>query len=78
MSLYTDLIEAGVQVDNHESDLHFQDTETSRAVLSNHPDKWLSARQFINQAPPHVGERWLDVPSAYEPWYEREPNHATT
>ena len=71
MSLYSDLIAAGVQVDNHESDLYFPATEKTRAILERYPLAFSIHETFINQRPPNVGERWIDVPFAFEPWWTK-------
>ena len=70
MTLYEELVSAGVPVANHESDLYVPDTPEVRVILERHPQENGNAKGFINQAPPHVGERWLDVPFAYRPWWE--------
>lgn len=72
MSLYTDLIAAGIQVDNHESDLYFPVTEQTTAILANHPLEKNNASTFANQRPPNVGQRWFDVPFAFEPFWQRK------
>lgn len=69
-SLYQALQSAGIPTDSHESDLYFQDTAESRAILSQYPDKAASATRFTNQAPPHVGEQWVEVPFAFDPFWE--------
>ncbi len=68
--LYTDLVAAGIQTANHESDLYFPVTVESTAILARHPLQKGNATRFINQAPPNVGQRWYDVPFAYTPWWE--------
>jgi hypothetical protein len=47
MSLYTDLINAGVPVSNWQSDLYFEDNEISRAIVKKHPG--IKCRAFKNQ-----------------------------
>lgn len=71
MSLYEEIKAAGIPVDNHESDLYFQDTEESRAILAKHRPEDKNATTFINQAEPHKGERWIDVPFAFTPFWEK-------
>jgi len=55
----------------HESDLYFPATEQARAILEKHPAQFAIHETFINQRPPNVGERWIDVPFAFEPWWTR-------
>lgn len=71
MSLYSELVQAKIETDSHESDLYFPYTPESRAILARHPVARGVARHFINQAEPHKGELWVDVPFAYEPWWEK-------
>lgn len=68
--LYADLTAAGIPTASHESDLYFPDTEQACAILARYPTEQSNARRFTNQAPPHKGERWLDVPFAYLPWWK--------
>ena len=63
-SLYAALKAAGVELDNHESDLHVKDCEAARAI-------------FAQQTPPvfrttftsQDGALWWDVPFMYLPWW---------
>ena len=68
-TLYSDLLAAGVPMDNHESDLYFQDTADSRAILARFPDKAKLARPFWNAL--DSKETWWGVPFAFLPWWER-------
>jgi hypothetical protein len=68
MSLYQELIAAGVEVSNHFSDLYCPVNETTKPILAR---STLTRSTFVNQAPPHVGELWYDVPFAYEPFWEK-------
>jgi hypothetical protein len=67
-TLYGDLLAAGVPMDSHESDLYFQDTADSRAILARFPESASIARIFPNQ---RKGGMWWDVPFAFLPWWER-------
>jgi hypothetical protein len=64
MSLYTDLIEAGVPVSNHYSDLYCPVNETTRTLLKKHA---VTATTFTNQV---EGGLWYDVPCMYDPFWE--------
>ena len=65
----------GLPMANHESDLLVLDTPTAREILVRHGYAFTT---FINRRPPHVGERWLDVPFAFLPWWEaRARRHPT-
>ena len=47
------------------------DTAQVREILARYPLQRGNATCFTNQAPPHAGERWIDVPFAYDPFWER-------
>lgn len=70
MSLYTELIEAGIDTSNHESDLYFPASPEALSILDRHPTQKANATRFHNQAPPNVGQLWVDVPFAFDPWWE--------
>ena len=69
-SLYAEITAAGIPTGSHASDLYFPDTPESRAILNRHPTQRKNAKTFANQAPPNVGERWIDVPFAFEPFWD--------
>ena len=69
-TLYQDLMDAGIEVANHESDLYFPDTEPARTILAKYPREADIATRFTNSRPPNVGERWVDVPFAFLPWWK--------
>lgn len=62
-----ELAAAGIATANHESDLYVPDTPEAREILRRHG---YGFTPFTNQAPPHVGEVWLDVPFAFLPWWQ--------
>lgn len=71
-SLFQTIKEAGIPFDNHESDLYVPDTPQVREILEQSCFSTLKPEWFINQAPPHKGETWVDIPFAYEPFWERK------
>jgi hypothetical protein len=75
-SLFEEIQAAGIPFANHESDLYVPDTEQVRAILARHPVSKSNATTFVNQAPPHKGERWLDIPFAYAPWWGARQTNA--
>jgi hypothetical protein len=75
-TLYQTLKEAGIETDSHESDLYFPVTDASREILSRFPLQKSNATTFSNEAPPHVGERWYDVPFAYDPFWTHKQSLA--
>jgi hypothetical protein len=64
-SLYKELVAAGVPIDHHESDLYVLDTRVARGILAAHGKKGTA---FTSQVD---GRRWIDVPFAYEPFWEK-------
>lgn len=73
MSLYTDLVAAGIKVSSHSSDLYFPVSDDSRKILSAYPIQKGNATVFTNQV---EGGLWFDVPFAYEPWWEARTESA--
>ena len=71
-SLYKELIAAGIQTDHHESDLYVLDTLTARDIMKRYGKKGSS---FTSQVD---GKRWIDVPFAYEPFWEKASRAATS
>jgi len=71
MSLYTDLVDAGIEVSNHETDLYFPVTPESTEILERHPLQYSIRETFVNRV---VGGRWYDIPFAYEPAWDRKLN----
>lgn len=69
-SLHHDLVTAGLQLDNHESDLYVEDTPEARAILARHPTHRTNARPFQHAV---TGKLWLDVPFAFEPFWQKKP-----
>ncbi len=69
-TLYSAIVAAGIPHDSHASDLYIPATPAAREILARFPINAKTATSFINQAPPHVGETWLDVPFAYLPFWQ--------
>lgn len=67
ISLYAELIAAGVEIANHESDLYYPVTPETTAILQRHPLERQCTTTFIHQL---HGQRWYDTAFAYVPWWE--------
>lgn len=67
MSLYSELVAAGVQIDSYRSDLQFPNTKQAQAILQNFPIEQKNAQCFISNLD---GKPWIEVPFAYVPWWE--------
>jgi hypothetical protein len=66
VTLFAELLAAGVPTASHESDLYFPATPATRAILARHPVAKSVASGFVNQV---EGGVWIDVPFAYDPWW---------
>lgn len=74
-TLFDDIKAAGIPFASHESDLYIPATPAACEILRRYPLNAKTAQPFTNQAPPHKGERWLDIPFAYLPFWEARLNH---
>jgi hypothetical protein len=68
MSLYTDLLAAGVPLDNHRSDLYAKVTPESRVLVDAYEHR-KNVTVFVSQVD---GEPWYDIPFAFDPFWERK------
>jgi hypothetical protein len=66
MSLYTELLNANIEISNHESDLYFEKNDISDSILKNHPDA--RPKTFLNQITHTI---WYEVYFAYDPWWNK-------
>jgi len=62
---YTALVNAGIPLDNHESDLYAKVTPEAGRIIR--ASGWGGVTVFINQLD---GSPWFDLPFAYLPWWE--------
>ena len=67
MTLYQTLVQRGVKIDNHESDLYCEDTPETRKLVK-------SFGKVIEpfQRQPD-GTMWLDVAFSYDPFWINKP-----
>lgn len=65
MSLYTDLIDAGIPVANWQSDLYVERTETALTIIKEHGLKYST---FTNK---NEGGIWLSIPFQYDPFWSK-------
>lgn len=71
MTLYEELVAAGCEVGNHESDLHVKCSEKSEAIILYHcllPGSYLTYSQFRSNID---NSRWYEVPFAYDPFWNK-------
>ena len=76
-SLYQRLVDAGVQIESHYSDLHFPVTEASNIILAEYAADWTEefgmtynipwmCPTFLNKV---EGGLWRSAAGAYEPFW---------
>ena len=63
-NLYAEIVAAGLEVSNHESDLYIVDTEKAREICRNLDWKF---SVFTGSD----SRKWLDIPFAYTPFWEK-------
>ena len=66
MSIYSEMIAAGVQCESHESDLYVPVNDTTRAIVERFEFE-NKVRTFANQV---EGCLWHDIPFAFDPYWE--------
>jgi hypothetical protein len=67
MSLYSELLAAGLKLDSYRSDLYVRDCFDARQILERFPIEKSNARRFVSNLD---GLLWIEVPFAYVPWWE--------
>lgn len=70
MSLYTELVEAGLDISHWQSDLYVEVNVTSREILARHDLERSNATTFKSAVD---GKLMYDVPFAYEPYWDKLP-----
>jgi hypothetical protein len=65
LSLYEELVAAGIETDNHESDLYFPMNEQSTAILK---ARGMKCKTFVSQID---NKRWYEEPFGYKPFWDR-------
>jgi hypothetical protein len=70
MTLYEELVAAGCEIDNHESDLYVAVGKASRPIIERYcwVDKTHSCTLFTG----NDGRQWWDVPFAFDPFWRRD------
>jgi len=70
-SLYHRLVDAGFEIDHHESDLYVRVTDESRAII----EGWMAesglGRDFLSTFVSDIDKkRYFDVPFAFQPYWD--------
>jgi hypothetical protein len=63
--LYDELSEAGIPLDNHESDLYVLLTPESREILKRHRAHFTTFRSNVDR------KLWADVPFSFSPYWRK-------
>ncbi len=64
MSIYTEMKDARLKMDNHYSDLYVEDSLKAREILAEH--KSVCWSRFFNCD----GKLWIDVPFMHDPFWD--------
>lgn len=67
MTLYEKLQADGIPTDNHESDLYFQWSGKAMRIAAEFPVQMRIATTFMSG---RDGRLWVDVPFAFDPWWD--------
>lgn len=67
MSIYKQMVDAGVQCQNHYSDLYVPINDVTRPIVAEWPYRSL-VKAFVNQV---EGGVWYDIPFAFDPYWEK-------
>lgn len=66
-SLFDEIVDVGIEYDNHESDLYVKDTPATREILKKYKYE-NNVESFVSQID---GSRWFDIPFAYQPFWDK-------
>ena len=69
MSIYTEMVQAGIETDSHASDLYVEDCPESRVILANH-GKSIDGHN-VNRFKHADGKYWFLLPFKFTPFWER-------
>ena len=67
-SLYKRLVNAGCEIDHHESDLYVKKTPISEILVERYATVPANVTEFRGVVD---GEQWFDVPFSYEPFWSK-------
>lgn len=70
MTLYQTLDQAGLRIESHESDLHVERTTEAFKIIKSFPLHYKNCSTFIEILPNKMRKFWLDVPFAFDPFWE--------
>lgn len=68
MSIYREMLQYGVETDNHESDLYALDTPAARQIIARAGRSFdRTITRFRSQVD---GRVWIEIPFAFDPFWE--------
>ena len=65
--IYGQMVDAGVEIASHESDLYVKVTPESEAIINTYEHK-ANVRRFVSAID---GTQWFDIPFAFIPWWDK-------
>jgi hypothetical protein len=66
-TIYQQMVEAGVETSNHESDLYVPVNPVTTKLINEYKYKG-NVKTFLNQI---TKTHWYDIPFAYDPFWEK-------
>jgi hypothetical protein len=69
-TLYQAMVDAGIPIDSHETDLYFLSSPHALAILGRYPNQKAIAKGFRSALD---GKQWVEVPFAYDPGWRSLP-----
>jgi hypothetical protein len=72
-TLYQELVNAGCEIDNHESDLHVKECDEAMTIIFRHFFSAGSTMKIPSKFVSNIdGSTWWDIPFAYDPFWDRQ------
>jgi hypothetical protein len=68
MNIYQEMIDLGVQIDHHESDLYVPVTPETTKLVNEYEFK-SNVNRFVSNID---NKTWYDIPFAYSPFWEKK------
>lgn len=69
MSLYTDLVDAGIETSNRYSDLYFPVSQEAAEILAKHEKQKSIAKRFTSNID---SKPMFEVPFAFDPYWDEK------
>ena len=69
LTIYDELVAAGIPIDSHESDLYVPVTKETIEILAKYPIHKKNTTMFRHQI---KGQPYYDIPFAYQPFWDKK------